>query len=139
MAERVATRKPTTPKPSKLRTAAEALRDAKRIRAAKAAEQLRASPTQAVHEMRDGVLATELHGIRRKLKLAQSCSQVLGAALRDQNCGLDSDAADILATHVTDALHIQIMKIDRLLGHDVDEDDIDEDEEDIANRKGDAP
>jgi hypothetical protein len=108
-------RKPASPKPSKLRTAL------------------------AVREMRDGVPATELHGIRRKLKLAQSCSQVLGAALRDQNCGLDSDAADILATHVADALHIQIMKIDRLLGHDVDEDDIKEDEEDIANRKGDAP
>ena len=30
----------------------------------------------------------------RKLKLVQSCSWVVGAALKDQNNGLDSDAAD---------------------------------------------
>src|SRR6185437_6487394 len=74
----------------------------------------------------DGVTARELYGICRKLKLAQSCVRVVEVALRDQNCELDSNAADILAAHVTDAMHIQIMKIDRLLGRDVNEDDIEE-------------
>ena len=84
-------------------------------------------PIRADHRgMPDGVSATELHGIRIRLKLAQSCVRVVGAALTDQNCNLDSDAADILATHVTDVLHIQILKIDRLLGHEVHEDDIEE-------------
>lgn len=77
---------------------------------------------------RDRRHATELSGIRHKLKIAQSCARVVGAALRDQNCELDSNAADVLDTHVTDALHIQILKVDRLLGHDVNEDDIEEDE-----------
>jgi len=79
-----------------------------------------------LREMRDGVPVTELYGIRHKLKLAQSCVRVVEVALRDQNCELDSNAADILSAHVTDAMHIQIMKIDRLLGRDVDKDDIEE-------------
>jgi hypothetical protein len=76
--------------------------------------------------MCDGVPATELRHIRGKLKLVQSCSLVVGDALKDQNVQLDSNAADILATHVTDVLHVQILKIDRLLGQDVDKDAIEE-------------
>jgi hypothetical protein len=42
---------------------------------------------------------------------------------------LDDDAALVLQRHVSDPLHIQIMKIDRLLGRDVDDDDIEEEED----------
>ena len=98
-------RKSVTSKPSKLHTAADVLRD--------------------------GIPATELHEIRRRLELILSCTQVVGFALSEQNCQLDIDAARILGRHVTDALHVQIMKLDRLLGRDVDEDDIEEGEGEV--------
>ena len=124
-----AKRKPSPPRSPKFRTVADVLRRAKRIRGTKAAKRLRVSPQQVLREIRDGVPSTELHEIRRRLELILSCTQVVGFALSEQNCQLDIDAARILGTHVTDALHVQIMKIDRLLGRDVDEDDIEEGEE----------
>jgi hypothetical protein len=109
-------RKPAPPKPSKLRKAAGALRDAERVRAAGAAEQFRVSPTQAVREMRDGVPATALRAIRRCLELIQSSVIVVSHALREQNCELDDDADRVLTRHVSDALMDQIESIDSLLG-----------------------
>jgi hypothetical protein len=108
--------KPATPKPLKQRTAADVLRDAKRVGATKAAERLRVSPTQAVREMRDGVPATALRHIRRNLELIQSVAIVVAHALREQNVELDDDAADVLRRHVSDALQDQIEGMDSLLG-----------------------
>jgi hypothetical protein len=125
-------RMPVTPKRSKLHTAStgDRRRRAKAIlKAARAAEPARAADEHLrTRATRDGMPADELLGIRRRLKLVQSCTLVVEAALRDQNCELDSNAADILATHVIDVLHIQILKIDRLLGRKVHKDDIEEDE-----------
>ena len=104
------------------------MKKAKKKRAGVVKPKPQVSPTQVLREIRDGVPADELHEIRRRLKLVQSCALVVGAALKDQNVGLDSEAADILGTHVTDALHIQLMKLDRLLGREVDDDDIEEGE-----------
>jgi hypothetical protein len=108
--------KPATPKPSRLRKAADMLRDARRIRVTKAAEQLRVSPTQAAREMRDGVPTTALRHIRSKLELIQSSAIVVAHALREQNVELDDDAADVLRRHVSDELQDQIEGIDSLLG-----------------------
>ena len=94
------------------------------FKAAQAAEPVRADQRNVL----DGVSVDELSGIQRKLKLVLSCSQVTGFALREQNCNLDREAADILATHVSDVLHVQILKLDRLLGREVDNDDIEEGE-----------
>jgi hypothetical protein len=68
-----------------------------------------------LREARDGVPSSDLYTIRRKLELIQSCTQVVGCALREQNCELDGDAARILSFHVTDALMDQIESIDSLL------------------------
>jgi hypothetical protein len=105
-------RKPAPPKRSKLSTAREALRDAERIRGSRTAKRLRIKPRPPL----EATAGTELYGIRRKLELIQSCAQVVGFALGEQNCDLDSDAARILSSHVTDALMDQIERIDRLLG-----------------------
>ena len=127
-------RKPAAQSPERAKRKERALREG--IKGFLAADQI---ARDAVHHLpeptlkpprtrRDGVPADELHEIRRRLKLVQSCALVVGAALKDQNVGLDSEAADILGTHVTDALHIQLMKLDRLLGREVDDDDIEEGE-----------
>ena len=94
------------------------------FKAAQAAEPARADQRNVL----DGVSVDELSWIQRKLKLVLSCSQVTGFALREQNCNLDREAADILATHVSDVLHIQILKLDGLLGRKVHKDDIEEGE-----------
>ena len=121
-------RKSATPNPSKFRTAADLHRDAKRIRGTKAAKQVRVNPTQVLREIRDGVPSTELHEIRQRLGLISSCVIVVQHALTEQSGMLDDDAALVLQRHVSDPLHIQLMKLDRLLGRDVDDDDIEEDE-----------
>jgi hypothetical protein len=103
-------------KPTKPRTAADALRAIKHARSPGAAEQLQINPTQAVREMRDGVPATALHYIRKRLELIQSTVIVVAHALREQNVELDDDAADVLRRHVSDELQEQIEGIDSLLG-----------------------
>lgn len=83
----------------------------KRIRGNRAGR-LRVNPAPSPEAM----AATELFGIRRKLELIQSCTQVVGFALGQQNCELDTDASRILNFHVADALMDQIERIDVLLG-----------------------
>ena len=104
-------------KPTKLRTAADALRAIK-SRRPRPAKPPYISPTVAVREMRDGVPVTALRYIRKHLELIQSTTVVVANALREQNAGFDIDAADVLRSHVTDELQEQIEGINSLLGGD---------------------
>jgi hypothetical protein len=83
---------------------------------ARLAEPRETGSAQKVRGLRDGVPETELRGVRQKLELIQSCTQLVGFALNEQNSDLDSDAARVLGFHVTDALQDQIERIDCLLG-----------------------
>lgn len=85
--------------------------------------------TEVLREIRDGVSTEELERIRQRLALISSCVIVVQHALTEQSGMLDDDAALVLQRHVSDPLHIQILKIDRLLGRDVDDDDIEEEED----------
>lgn len=69
-----------------------------------------------------------LREIRQRLGLISSCVTVVQHALTEQSDMLDDDAALVLQRHVSDPLHINLMKLDRLLGRDVHEDDIEEGE-----------
>jgi hypothetical protein len=109
-------RKSVARKPSRLRTAADAIRDDEHIRTSKTAKQPYISPTQAVREMREGVPATELRHIRNKLEVIQSSAIVVAYALIEQNAEVDDEAARVLRNHVSDALEDQIENIDSLLG-----------------------
>lgn len=86
------------------------------------------SATQVLREVHDGVPVTELHAIRHRLDLICSCVIVVHHALTEQSDMLADDAALVLQRYVSDPLWIQILKLDKLLGHDVREDDIKEDE-----------
>jgi hypothetical protein len=101
---------------TKPRTAADALRAIKHARSPQSAEPLQMNRTQAVREMRDGVPATALRYIRKKLALIQSTAIVVAHALREQRVGLDDDGADVLRRRVSDELQDQIEGIDSLLG-----------------------
>ena len=110
-----ARRKPVPPKPSKFHTAADVRRDAVGFRATGSAEQFRVSPTQAVREMRDGVPATALRQIQDRLELIRATAIVVGHALKEQNCELDTDAARVLMRHVSDALTAEMIEIGLLI------------------------
>lgn len=108
-------RKPTAPKPSKLRTAAEALRDFARALAPRAADPPHISPTQAVREMRDGVPTTTLQGVQAGLETVSAlitvCADVLDARMVDA----ERDVAIVLQRCALDTLARQKERIESLL------------------------
>jgi hypothetical protein len=111
-----ARRKPVPPKPSKLHTAADALRDARHVSShTRLAEQFRVNPTQAVREMRNGVPATVLRQISRELEVAQAVVYLCAATLRGQAADSDIDVALSLQRCVGDELDRQIERIGELL------------------------
>jgi hypothetical protein len=120
-------RKSAGPKPSKLRTAADVLRDAERSSQAGTGPQFPVRPTQVLREMHDSVPATEILAIRNRLDLACSTAIVVAHALREQNVELDDDAADVLTRHVSDVLFAQVRDLNRLLGEEEEDDDGDDD------------
>ena len=73
------------------------------------------SPPQVVREIDDGLAATELRALRRRLELICSCAIVVEHALLEQNALLDDDAARVLKRHVGDELASLIAGIDSLL------------------------
>ena len=105
------------------------MKKAKKKRAGVVKPKPQVSATEVLREIRDAVPAEELERIRQRLHLIGSCVIVVYQALTEQSGMLDDDAALVLQRHVSDPLHIQILKIDRLLGRDVDDDDIEEEED----------
>lgn len=125
-------RKPATPKPSKLRTAADVLRDpeeqfrgksrpspeamAARLSRRKLVTGLGTAAVDALREVRDGVPATALRDIHRKLEIAGAVAYICAATLRAQAADYDTDVALCLQRCVGDELDRQMEQIDRLLG-----------------------
>jgi hypothetical protein len=64
---------------------------------------------------------TALRKIRDSLEHINSIELVVGHAIRGQNVLVDSDAADVLKRHGSDALFEQILKINTLLGEEPNE------------------
>ena len=104
-------------KPTKPRTAADALRAIKHASSHQSTEQLQMSPTQGRPPIEiDGVeAAAALGAIRKTIELILSTVIVVAYALRGQNVELDNDAADVLRRYVSDELQKQIEGIDSLL------------------------
>lgn len=70
----------------------------------------------ALRETRDGVSATALREIRRKLDIASAVAYVCAATLRAQAADCDNEVALCLQRCVGDVLFEQIQHINRLLG-----------------------
>jgi hypothetical protein len=110
-----ARRKPATPKPSKLRTVAEALRDAARFRR-KAAPRATSLDTAAVDtplEVTPSICA--LYEIRARLKGIAACIAVVVIALKAQSADADRDFAVTLDLCVGDELSRVRERVDGLI------------------------
>lgn len=106
------------PKPTRLRTGADVLRDVERVRGTKAAKQLSISPTQVLREMRDGAPITELREIHDRLDVALSVVSLCAAVLQVQMADYDADVAASLKHCVGDILDTQMERITTLIKGD---------------------
>ena len=110
-------------------------RDSIRARKARSGKPLRGSRRQPVQpdlskpvtvdalpDAPDGVPATALREIHRKLDIASAVAYVCAATLRAQAADYDTEVALCLQRCVGDALFDQMQYINRLLGVDEDED-----------------
>jgi hypothetical protein len=125
-------RKPASPKPSKLRTAADVLRDLRERQAGATLRIARAAEPARTEQEPLPATGVALREIRDDLDLICSSAIVVQHALIEQNAELDKDAALVLRWHVSDPLYLLVLRINHLLGDpagDEDDDDDDEDEE----------